>query len=139
MAVPAREQDVVKLPARSTETRLEELAYQQGRRDADVDARLLSHDRHLNRLDGWVERQTNKAEELGRSIDDTRESLEDKIDQVIAAQHARDAVEADREHQTQRSTQSLFNRRTLLIGFWTVVAMLLAVVVSVIALALTVH
>jgi hypothetical protein len=99
-------------------------AYQQGRRDADVDARLLSHDRHLNRLDSTFE----KFEKAIAAFDS-------KLDQVIKTQ----AVEADRDEQDDKEAQKLFTRRTLLIAFWTLVVMLTGVIVSVVALALAAH
>jgi hypothetical protein len=141
MATPAPERGVRRLPPRGTDptdTRLEELSYQQGRRDADVDMRLLSHERRLNRINGSIEKHAESVDELRHTMDGRCDSIEEKIDEVIAAQHARDAVEADREQQGERAAQRIFSRRTLLIGFWTVAVMLLAVIVSVLALVLTV-
>ena len=77
--------------------RLEELAYQQGRRDADVDSRLLSHEKRLNAINGSIERHSQNAAKLERTVERTREALEAKIDSLIAGQAARSAVEADRE------------------------------------------
>jgi len=83
-------------------SKLEELSYQQGRRDADVDSRLLGHERRLNAINGSIERQAMNAERLSREI----EKLGRKIDGLAAAQEsrdaARDAVDDDRDESRAR-------------------------------------
>lgn len=117
--------------AEETRDHIEKLAtqqaYQQGRRDADVDARLLSHDRHLTRLDEYFDK-------FQRTADGRFDAFDDKLDEVIKAQGAREAVEADREDKDDKQTQRLFSRRTIQLAFGTIVVMLLGVMVSVIAL-----
>src|SRR6185437_6584034 len=115
---------VRQLPERSTEKLAEQLAYQQGRRDSDVDARLLSHDRHLNRLDTAIERHAEKVEELRETFEKRYGTLDDKLDTIISAQGANAAVEADRDQQKQRG----FTRMQTW-GVWA--AILVAAVVSI--------
>lgn len=126
-------------PAELTRQRLEELAYKQGRRDADVDARLLSHERRLNAINGSIEKHARNADKLTAAIGEVREALDTKLDTLIAAQAARAAVEADRESRATQSADRVFKRRTLLIGFWTVVVMLAGVLGTAVGLLLTVH
>lgn len=125
--------------AEETRNRLEELAYQQGRRDADVDGRLLGHERRLNAINGSISRHAENAEKLRQTVDERFRSLDDKLDELIAAQTARDAVDQDRDRQHDRASQRQFSRRTIVIAFCTVAVMFAALIVSVLALALNVH
>jgi transcriptional regulator NrdR family protein len=114
-----------------TEHRLEELAYQQGRRDADVDARLFSHERRLNAVNGSIEKHARNAEKLRESIDEIRESLEQRIDELISTQRVSTAVADDREELDRRRANKQLSRRTYLIGLATIMVMLLGVIVTV--------
>lgn len=49
------------LPAVNVEGVAQQLAYQQGCRDADVDARLLDHERRLRRLEAASERARSET------------------------------------------------------------------------------
>lgn len=110
--------------------RLEELAYQQGRRDADVDTRLLSHEKRLNAINGSIERHAQNAAKLAAGLERTRESLESKIDSLIASQATHAALDAQRAQQQQQDGVSLVNARMFVIGVVTVVVMLTGVLVT---------
>lgn len=110
--------------------RLEELAYQQGRRDADVDTRLLSHEKRLNAINGSIERHAQNAAKLAASLERTRESLESKIDSLIASQATHAALDAQLAQQQQQDGVSLVNARMFVIGVVTVVVMLAGVLVT---------
>lgn len=110
-------------PAASAK-RLEELAYMQGRRDADVDTKLLAHERRLNAVNGSIEKHAQNAAKLEKTIERTREALEAKIDSLIAAQSARAAVEDDRE---RRATRGFTKAQTLAIAVGVPVGFLAAI------------
>lgn len=115
--------------------RLEQLAYQQGRRDADVDAHLralantqASHEKRLSAINGSIERHALNAARLEKSIDRLRESVEGKA-----------AVEADRDQQRLRAESQQVTHRTLWLAAGTVFVPLLGVIVALVTLILTSH
>lgn len=71
--------------------KFEEIAYKQGRRDADVDARLLSHERDLLRHDKAIEK-----------LDERLDGIDGKLDEVINAVTADKAVDNDRDARSKR-------------------------------------
>jgi len=107
-----------------------QLAYSQGRRDADVDARLFSHEKRLNAINGSIEKHAQNAERLSRAIERTHDALESKIDTLLAAQATNAAIEADRQKNLQQSSEQHLNKRTFLLGTVTVVVMLLGVIAT---------
>lgn len=74
-----------------TARRLEQLTYQQGRRDADVDRHLLDHDRSIMKLE----------EATGQ--------INDKLDVLLAAHGVDEALAAERE---KRSSTGLTKFQT---------------------------
>lgn len=105
----------------------EELAYQQGLRDANVDSHLRlhdqsirSHEQRLNAINGSIERHARNAEKLTHTV----EALDEKLDVLIANQTTRDAVEADREEHAGDAEKKRLDRRTFLLGIWTIAVML---------------
>jgi len=112
-----------------TETHLRELAYQQGRRDADVDARLLSHDRAIMRINGSIEKHAVNAGQLSEEI----KKLGRKIDELAADRAADEAVAADREEQSRRVANRQVSVRTFAVGVVTIVVMLMGVIATLLA------
>lgn len=128
--------------AEETRDRIEDLAtqqaYQQGRRDADVDARLLGHERRLNAINGSIERHAKNAEKLAHTMDSRCDGIEDKLDALITAQQTRDAIEEDRQKTEAEAEESAerglshkqFWLGTIIIASATVLAAVLAAVVT---------
>jgi chromosome segregation ATPase len=102
------------------EDRAKQLAYQQGRRDSDVDARILSHERRLNAINGSIERHANEAAALKNSI----VQLADKIDEVMAELKTKKAVEADRVKQIKAANEKQISNKMFWLGVATICAMI---------------
>jgi hypothetical protein len=118
--------------------RADQVAYAQGRRDADVDSRLLDHERRLVAINGSIKRHAETTASLQSSVDRIRESLEGKIDKMLAAQDTRTAVEADRIKEEEKRTAELkrandrqISQHAWIIGVGTIVLMLLGLIATV--------
>lgn len=74
----------------------EQIAYQQGRRDADVDGALNSHRRWLLRHDDALKGQGEKLE-----------AMDGKLDQLITEVTSGKAVDADRDTRYKRELTRL--------------------------------
>jgi predicted nuclease with TOPRIM domain len=99
-----------------------ELAYQQGRRDSDVDARLRSHENRLNAINGSIDRHANEAKALRNSIDD----LGDKIDAVNQSLATKAALEAERVKQIAQANDKQISTK----AFWLGVAAIMAAILG---------
>jgi hypothetical protein len=100
--------------------RAKDIAYQQGRRDSDVDARLLSHERRLNAINGSIEKHARNA----AALRDSMERLGDKIDQVAASLVTAKAVETDRVDQIRRANEKQISNKMFWLGVATICAMI---------------
>jgi predicted nuclease with TOPRIM domain len=99
-----------------------ELAYQQGRRDSDVDARLRSHENRLNAINGSIERHAHQAAKLRESIED----LGDKIDAVNQSLATKAALEAERVKQIAQANDKQISTK----AFWLGVAAIMAAILG---------
>lgn len=104
----------------------QELAYQQGRRDSDVDSRLLSHERRLNLINGSIERHARQAEALKNSILE----LGDKIDKIDANLATRAALEAERVKQVQEANEKQISNKMFWLGVAAIIATILGAVIA---------
>jgi hypothetical protein len=100
--------------------RAKDIAYQQGRRDSDVDARLLSHERRLNAINGSIEKHARNA----AALRDSMERLGDKIDQIAASIDTAKAVETDRVDQIRRANEKQISNKMFWLGVATICAMI---------------
>lgn len=111
--------------------RANQLAYAQGRREADVDAHLRSHEKRLNAINGSIEKQAVNAAALEATMDKRCDSIEEKLDELISANAARNAVEADRVVQITRANDKQISRRAFWLGIAGLVLTGLAIVISI--------
>lgn len=101
--------------------RAAKLAYETGRREAQVDARLGSHEARLNAVNGSIERNARNTEALRESVD----ALGDKVDGIKAALETRAALEADRVKQVKEANEKQISVKQFWLGVATICAMLL--------------
>jgi uncharacterized protein (DUF885 family) len=106
------------------------VAYTQGRRDADVDSHLRSHENRLNAVNGSIVENARIVAQLQDSIQTTGDSLEKKIDAIAATLVTRDAVEADRNRQLKEANEKQISRRTFWLG---VVAICVTALIGILA------
>jgi hypothetical protein len=108
------------------EQRAKELAYALGRREADVDAHLRSHENRLNAINGSIEKHAKNAAALSASIDE----LGDKIDRVAASLVTRDAVEAERTDQLKRANEKQISNKMFWLGVAAIIATILGAIIA---------
>ena len=70
------------------EERATKLAYEKGRRDAEVDGRLSGHDQHLAVINGSIERGMKATERVESKVDALRQQIEREgaVGKALAAQ-----------------------------------------------------
>lgn len=102
--------------------RAELLAFQRGVRQAEVDARLASHEARLNAINGSIERHARNAGALRDSV----EAVDEKVDQVINTLNAQRAVEESRVKQLKDANEQQISNRNFWLGVAVIVVTLLA-------------
>jgi chromosome segregation ATPase len=108
------------------ERRAKEVAYQQGRRDSDVDARLRSHENRLNAINGSIERGAREAAALRGSVD----ALGDKIDAVNSALATKAALEAERTKEIEKANDKQISTKAFWLGVGAIVAAIIAPIIA---------
>lgn len=103
----------------STLEETERRAFQRGREAATVDAKLAEHDRHLNAINGSVERLARSQEEMTRV--QTR---------AVAAQEARDQDATEQREKIAAAATRSFSRKQVWIGSGGVIAMTASAVLT---------
>jgi phage shock protein A len=98
-----------------------DLAYAFGRREADVDAHLRSHENRLDAINGSIEKHAKNAGELRDSIEDVK----DMVEGIAAALATAKAVEADRVDQVKQANEKQISNRTYWLGVATICAMII--------------
>lgn len=101
-------------------SRARNLAYTQGRRDADVDAHLRSHEKRLNAINGSIEKHARNAEALKNSITE----LGEKVDAVAATLVTQKAIEADRVQQIKDANEQQISTKQFWLGVATICVMI---------------
>jgi chromosome segregation ATPase len=106
--------------------RAKQIAYEQGRRDSDVDSRLRSHENRLNAINGSIERHAHQAAKLRESIED----LGDKIDAVNQALSTKAALEAERNKQLETANDKQISTKAFWLGVAAIVAAIVAPIIA---------
>jgi chromosome segregation ATPase len=96
--------------------RANQLAYAQGRREADVDAHLRSHENRLNAINGSIEKHARNAAKLEATMDKRCDAIEDKLDELLTAHATQTAVEADRVAQVKTANDKQISKRNYWLG-----------------------
>jgi hypothetical protein len=107
--------------------RANQLAYAQGRREADVDAHLRSHEKRLNAINGSIEKHAINAAKLGDSIEEVRTMVE-RIEASLATNAA---VEADRVQQVKQANDKQISRHAYWLGVAGLILTGVAIVISI--------
>jgi CHASE3 domain sensor protein len=102
------------------EKRATDLAYAQGRREADVDSHLRSHETRLNAINGSIERHAQNAQALKDSIVE----LGGKVDAIAATLVAQREVEEDRVQQIKDANEKQISNKQFWVGVATICAMI---------------
>jgi uncharacterized protein (DUF885 family) len=106
--------------------RANQLAYAQGRREADVDAHLRSHENRLDAINGSIEKHARNVAKLEATMDKRCDTIEDKLDALLTANSAREAVEQDRVAQVTQANEQSISKRSYWLGiFGLIVAILM--------------
>lgn len=106
----------------------EKLAYAAGRRDAEVDVTLRSHEKRLNAINGSIERHAQATFSLGQKVDaqgERIEAIDGKLDQVVATLATNAAVEQDRVKQVRDANEKQISSRTFWVGVAAICATLI--------------
>jgi uncharacterized protein (DUF2132 family) len=107
-----------------------EIAYQQGRRDSDVDSRLRSHENRLNAINGSIERSAVNAARLEETAGNRFDALEVKLDGLISTNAARDAVEAERVKQIEKANDKQISTKAFWLGVAAIVTAIIAPIIA---------
>jgi uncharacterized coiled-coil protein SlyX len=108
------------------ERRASELAYAKGKRDAEVDSRLASHEARLAAINGSIERHARNVDALRASLD----GLGDKFDGLAASLDTRAAIEKDRVEQIRTANEKQISNRTFWLGVLAITATILAAFIA---------
>jgi uncharacterized protein (DUF885 family) len=111
--------------------RANQIAYAQGRREADVDAHLRSHENRLNAINGSIEKHARNSAKLEATMDKRCDSIEEKLDSLIAANAARDAVEEDRVAQVKQANEKQVSNRNYVLGVIGVVLTGIGIIIAI--------
>jgi phage shock protein A len=111
--------------------RRDNLAYEAGKREAQVDGTLEAHERRLNAINGSIDKTGRSVTDLATSVD----SLSDKLDQVTNGLNMRDAVQralSDKVEEANSNMKEATERQISSIGFYLATAGVIATIAGLI-------
>ncbi len=114
--------------------RARRLAFEQGQREANVDAILKSHDERFSRNDarfaainGSIDRGVTSTRDLVVSV----EALRDDVAKLAAIQQTKEAVDRALHAEVKTANESQISTRAWRLGIATIVLMFLGLIISI--------
>lgn len=104
-------------------------SFEQGRRDATIDAQLASHEKRLNAINGSIDRHAQNAGKLHASI----EELRDDINRVAATIDKNSAIEQERNKQLKVANDKQISARTFVLGVLAILVPIVTLIITIIA------
>lgn len=111
--------------------RAERIAFEAGKREAEVDARLDSYEKRLGSVVSSIEHQSLVGDALRRSV----ANLDDKLDGVIQTLRTNAAVDKERVSQIKDANEKQISNRQFWLGVAAIMATIVAACITVLASA----